>query len=140
MMPTGYQHLLIFVLVVIPVGFLVIYFWPRLLLSVYRRAILVKGFGDGPIPLNTLYSQSQISFAEPLTLQTGSNSNSVTAGVNHDTLLTLGWLDLGQGPLVLHVPDMNDRYYSVQFTNPLKRRRATISLRGQVGKDRRRAA
>jgi hypothetical protein len=43
-----------------------------------------------------------------------------TSGVNHDTLLTLGWLDLSQGPLVLHVPAMNDRYYSVQFTDPLK--------------------
>ena len=32
----------------------------------------------------------------------------------------VGWLDLSQGPLVLHVPDMDDRYYSVQFTNPLK--------------------
>jgi hypothetical protein len=40
--------------------------------------------------------------------------------VNHDTLPTAGWLDLSKGPLVLHVPDMNDRYYSVQFTDPSK--------------------
>ena len=40
--------------------------------------------------------------------------------MNHDTLLTVGWLDLSKGPLVLHVPDMNDRYYSVQFTDPSK--------------------
>ena len=113
-----YQHLLILAAVMIIVWCLFIYFWPSLLLSVYKRALLVKGFGDGPIPVNTLYTQSQKSFAEPLTLQTGSNS--VTAGVNHDTLLTVGWLDLRQGPLVLHVPDMNDRYYSVQFTDPLK--------------------
>ena len=46
--------------------------------------------------------------------------NVLTAGVNHDTLLTVGWLDLSKGPLVLHVPDMNDRYYSVQFTDPSK--------------------
>jgi hypothetical protein len=44
----------------------------------------------------------------------------MTVGVNHDTLATAGWLDLSQGPLVLHVPDMNDRYYSVQFTDPSK--------------------
>ena len=44
----------------------------------------------------------------------------MTSGVNRDTLMTLGWLDLGQGPLVLHVPAMNDRYYSVQFTDPSK--------------------
>jgi hypothetical protein len=38
--------------------------------------------------------------------------------VNRDTLLTVGWLDLSKGPQVLHVPDMNGRYYSVQFTDP----------------------
>jgi hypothetical protein len=45
--------------------------------------------------------------------------------VNHDTLLTVGWLDLSQGPLALHVPDMSGpdvsgRYYSIQFTDPSK--------------------
>ncbi len=49
----------------------------------------------------------------------------MTVGVNHDTLATVGWLDLRKGPLVLHVPDMNGpdssgRYYSVQFTDPSK--------------------
>jgi hypothetical protein len=115
-----YQHLLIIGVVVVLVWCLFIYFWPRLLLSVYKRALLVKGFGGGPIPVNTLYTQSQKLFAEPLTLQTASSSNSVAAGMNHDTLLTVGWLDLRKGPLVLHVPDMNDRYYSVQFTDPSK--------------------
>jgi hypothetical protein len=42
----------------------------------------------------------------------------MTVGVNHDTLLTGGWLDLSQGPQVLHVPDFFGRYYSVQFTDP----------------------
>ena len=42
----------------------------------------------------------------------------MTVGVNHDTLLTVGWLDLSQGPLVLHVPNMDGRYYSVQFSDP----------------------
>jgi hypothetical protein len=130
MMPIQTKHLLIFAAVMIPTWFVFIYFWPRLLLTVYKRAILVKGFGDGPVPINTLYTQPQKTFAEPITLQTTPNSNSVTAGVNHDTLLTLGWLDLRKGPLVLHVPDMNgpvssgpassDRYYSVQFTDPSK--------------------
>jgi hypothetical protein len=40
--------------------------------------------------------------------------------VNRDTLMTAGWLDLSKGPLVLHVPEMSDRYYSVQFTDPSK--------------------
>jgi hypothetical protein len=42
----------------------------------------------------------------------------LTTGVNRDTLLTLGWWDLGKGPQVLHVPNMAGRYYSVQFTDP----------------------
>jgi hypothetical protein len=120
MMHIQYEHLLLFAAVMIPTWFVFIYFWPRLLLSVYKRAILVKGFGDGPIPVNTLYTEPQKLFAEPLTSQTASSSNLLTVGVNHDTLPTVGWLDLRKGPLVLHVPDMNDRYYSVQFTDPSK--------------------
>ncbi len=115
-----YEHWLIFGAVCAATWFLFIYFWPRLLLSVYRRALLVKGFGDGPIPVNTLYTEPQRLFAEPLAAQTASSSNLMTVGVNHDTLLTTGWLDLAKGPLVLHVPDMHDRYYSVQFTDPSK--------------------
>lgn len=115
-----FQHLMIFAAVAVPTWAVIIYLWPRLLLSAYKRAILVKGFGDGPIPVNTLYTQPQKQFAEPITMQTAPGANAVTAGVNHDTLLTLGWLDLREGPLVLHVPDMNDRYYSVQFTDPSK--------------------
>ena len=38
--------------------------------------------------------------------------------MNHDTLLTVGWLDLSKGPQILHVPDFSGCYYSVQFTDP----------------------
>ena len=114
------QNLLIFAAVAVVVWCVVIYSWPRLLLSAYKRAMLTKGFGEGPIPINELYTQPQRLFAEPLAAQTGSSINPLTVGVNHDTLLTVGWLDLRQEPLVLHVPAMNDRYYSVQFTDPSK--------------------
>lgn len=40
--------------------------------------------------------------------------------MNHDTLLTVGWLDLSQGPQALHVPDFSGCYYSVQFTDPFE--------------------
>ena len=100
--------------------FLFIYFWPHIMYNHYEKAILVEGFGDGPIPVNTLHTQPQKLFADPIAAQTTSGSNVLTVGVNHDTLLTAGWLDLRQGPLVLHVPDMSDRYYSVQFTDPSK--------------------
>ena len=120
MMGMKYAHWLIFGSVMVTTWFLFIYLWPRLMLSVYKRALLVKGFGEGPIPVNTLYTEPQKLFAEPITAQTASSSNLMTVGVNHDTLPTAGWLDLRTGPLVLHVPDMNDRYYSVQFTDPSK--------------------
>jgi hypothetical protein len=69
MMHIQYEHLLIFVAVAIPTWSVFIYFWPRLLLSAYKRAILVKGFGEGPVPINTLYTEPQKLFAEPLTAQ-----------------------------------------------------------------------
>jgi hypothetical protein len=114
------EHLLIFGAVCITTWILVIYFWPRMLLYVYKRAILVKGFGDGPVPINTLFTEPQKLFAEPIALQSASGSNSVTAGMNRDTLYVVGWLDLRKGPLVLRVPDMAGRYYSVQITDPSK--------------------
>jgi hypothetical protein len=115
----NYEHLLIFSSVMVTAWFLFIYFWPRMLLSVFKRGILVKGFGDGPIPVNTLYTQPQAFFADPLH-PPASASKLITTGVNRDTLITGGWLDLSKGLQVLHVPDMNDRYYSVQFTDPSK--------------------
>ena len=114
---TGYEHLLIFFAVMVAAWLLFIYLWPRLILSVYKRAILDKGFGEGSIPVNTLYTEPQELFADPLH-PPGSGSNLATTGVNHDTLLTVGWLDLSKGPQVLHVPDMAGRYYSVQLTDP----------------------
>ncbi|MDR3577885.1 MAG: DUF1254 domain-containing protein [Anaerolineaceae bacterium] len=112
-----YENLLIFLAVMLVAWFLIIYFFPRLLLTVYKRAILVKGFGEGPIPLNTLYTEPPALFSDPLH-PPASGSNLSTTGVNHDTLLTVGVLDLKKGPQILHVPDMAGRYYSVQFTDP----------------------
>jgi len=111
------EHLLVFGLAMVVGWLLYIYFWPRILLYVYKRAILVKGFGDGPIPVNTLRTEPQTLFADPLHVP-ASGSNLMTMGVNRDTLLTVGWLDLNKGPQILHVPDMAGRYYSVQFTDP----------------------
>jgi hypothetical protein len=119
MMHMNYEHLLIFGAFCVASWFLFTYFWPRMLLSVFKRAILVKGFGDGPIPVNTLYTEPQALFADPLHAP-ASASKLATTGVNHDTLMTAGVLDLSKGPQVLHVPDMAGRYYSVQFTDPSK--------------------
>ena len=120
--PMKHKHLITFgsVMVVAWVlgTFLFIYFWPHLVNNIYKRAIVNQGFGAGPVPINTLYTEPQALFAQPLAAQSASSSNLMTVGVNHDTLLTVGWLDLSQGPQVLHVPDFSGRYYSVQFTDP----------------------
>ena len=75
--------------------FLFIYFLPHLIYNnVFKRAILDKGFGDGPIPVNTLYTEPQTLFADPLAPRPPRSSKLMTTGVNRDTLLTVGWLDL----------------------------------------------
>jgi len=116
------QHLLIFGSVMVVAWalatFLLVYFWPHLVNNIYKRAILKQGIGEGPVPINTLYTEPQNLFADPLGSQSTTGSNLATTGVNHDTLLTVGWLDLGQGAQILHVPDFSGRYYSVQFTDP----------------------
>ena len=117
---TDLEDLLVFGSVAVVTLLLVTYFWPGMLMYAYKRAILVKGFGEGPIPVNTFYTEPQKLFAEPLGSQTASSSNLMTVGVNHDTLATVAWIDLSRGPLILHVPDMAGRYYSVQFTDPSK--------------------
>jgi hypothetical protein len=87
-----------------------IYFWPRITVTGFKRAILKRGFGGGPIPVNTLYTEPGISSTSP----TGSLMGTGT----DDVLYVAGWLDLRKGPQVLHVPDMAGRYFSVQFTDP----------------------
>lgn len=114
---TQLQHLLLLASIILVVWFILTTLWPRLLLSVYKRAVLVKGFGEGPIPVNTLYTEPQELFADPIH-PPASASNLTSTGVNRDTLMMMGWLDLSRGPQVLQVPDMAGRYYSVQFTNP----------------------
>jgi hypothetical protein len=115
------NHLLIFGSVAIVAwivgSLLLIYFWPHLINNIYQKAILNQGFGDGPIPVNTLYVEPQSLFADPLHPPASASTLAVT-GVNRDTLLVVGSLDLSKGPLVLQVPDFSDRYYSVQFTDP----------------------
>ncbi|MGF6756336.1 hypothetical protein P3T16_003743 [Paraburkholderia sp. GAS42] len=35
---------------------------------------------------------------------------------NNDTLYSLAWVDLSKEPLILHVPDTGERYYTIQLT------------------------
>jgi hypothetical protein len=88
-----------------------IYFWPRLTVTGFKRAIVKRGFGGGPIPVNTLYAEPDLSSAS------ASNASLLGTGTD-DVLYVAGWLDLRNRPQVLHAPDMAGRYYSVQFTDP----------------------
>ena len=113
------EHLLIFSGICVATLLFIINMMPRFLLLVYKRAILKTGFGEGAVPVNTLYAMPQEIFANPIH-PPASASKLATTGVNHDTLLVVGWLDLLKGAQVLQVPDMAGRYYSVQFTDPSK--------------------
>jgi hypothetical protein len=99
-------------LIVWPLGTLLfVDLWPRITVDGFRRAILHRGFGGGPIPVNTLY-------AVPDRPSKSASSGSLMAVGTDDLVYIGGWLDVKAGPRVLHVPDMDDRYYSVQFTDP----------------------
>ena len=111
------EHVLLLALIMIPTWFLVTYFWPRMLLSVLSERSSLQGLATAlSLSIRSTRSPRPIlqirSWGQPQILRLA------TTGVNRDTLLTIGWLDLSQEPLVLHVPDMADRYYSVQFTDP----------------------
>ena len=93
---TRMEHLLLLGFIIIVVWFIFTILWPRLLLSVFKRAILVQGGGEGPIPINTLYTEPKAIFADPLH-PPASASKLFTTGVNRDTLATTGWLDLSNG-------------------------------------------
>lgn len=117
-MPPGFTHLVVFSAIGIAVFFLATRLYPRLMLSIYKRAILVQGVDSGPIPINTLYTQPQALFLHPFAPLPPGGSRLLSYGTNRDTLYVCGWLDLSKGPLILRVPDMAGRYYSVQFTDP----------------------
>lgn len=89
-----------------------IYYWPRIIVEGFKRAILRGGLGgDGPIPLNTLVAVRGRS--------SESASTGSVMGTGTDDLLYIGgWLDVSGEPRVLHAPKMHGRYYSVQFTDP----------------------
>ena len=88
-----------------------IYYWPRITISGFKRAILRRGLGGGPIPVNTLYAAFDRS-------SRSASSSSIMGTGTDDVLYIGGWLDVNTGPNVLHVPDTAGRYYGVQFTDP----------------------
>jgi hypothetical protein len=108
----GFITYLVVAVIVWALGTVVfVYSWPRITYSAYRRAVLKHGLGGGPIAVNTLY-------ATPNRVSAAASNASLLATGTSELLYIGGWLDLADGPLVLHVPEMASRYYSVQFTDP----------------------
>jgi hypothetical protein len=100
------------VLILWPLGtFVFVYLWPRITVGGFKGAIVRRGLGGGPIPINALYAVPDRSS------QSASSGGLMAVGTD-DVVYVGGWLDLKAGPRVLHVPEMAGRYYSVQFTDP----------------------
>jgi hypothetical protein len=110
------HHLLSFAVVTLVAWtsgtFAFIYFQPRIFYTGARKAVL-RGIGvkAGGIPVNTFYALPALNSPSM------SKSALILTG-NRDTLYTSGGLDLGEGPQILHVPDMAGRYYTVEFFDP----------------------
>jgi hypothetical protein len=98
------------VIVWLPGTFVLTYLWPRITVGGFKRA-LDRGFGGGPIPVNTLYA------VEASPSASASSGNLMAVGTD-DVLYVVGWIDLKAGARVLHVPEMAGRYYCVQLTDP----------------------
>ncbi|HLY29770.1 MAG TPA: DUF1254 domain-containing protein [Ktedonobacterales bacterium] len=114
---TWKTHLLTFAVTVLAVWIIgtvgAIYFFPRLVYARAENTVVSHGLGcsgSPGIPINMLSTTP--------TLALPSKCNSLESTGNRDTLYTVGWLDLGTEPEVLHVPDMAGRYYAVEFLDP----------------------
>jgi hypothetical protein len=112
-----YLHVVVFAVFCVAAFLVTTYLSPRLMLLPYKRGILSQGVDSGPIPVNTLYVQPERLFADPFAELPPGSTKLLSYGTNRDTLYAIGWLDLSRGPLVLHVPEMAGRYYSVQLTD-----------------------
>jgi hypothetical protein len=84
-----------------------IYFYPLVLMDISRKHFTNiepnKMFGRGP--MNTF---SHARAFPPATFRGATH-------VNFDTLYSVGWLDLTKEPVVISVPDTQDRYYLLQL-------------------------
>ena len=73
--------------IVWPLGtFVFVYLWPRITVGGFKRAIVNRGFGGGPIPINTLY-------AVPERPSDSASSGSLMAVGTDDLVYIGGWLD-----------------------------------------------
>ena len=84
-----------------------IYFYPLVLMDFTRRQMtnVEPGKAPGRGPMNTfvhMRSYPSVDFKD-------------VVRPNFDTLYSIAWLDLSEGPVVVSVPDLGDRYYLLPF-------------------------
>jgi hypothetical protein len=88
-----------------------IYLIPNIIYnSIFNSLIHTSDAAPGGIPFDTLYTAPTL----------GSPSSSaffLSTGANHDTLYTVGVLNLSAWPEILYVPNISDRYYSIELVN-----------------------
>lgn len=70
------------------------------------KRYLLQGMEGKPAPFNTLSHASHLA-----------NDRDTFVSVNNDTLYSWVGIDLSVGPIILHVPNTNDRYYVGQFVD-----------------------
>lgn len=106
------KNLRIFMIAVIVVWaagtFAYLYLLPNIIYNGVYGLVMGNGVKTGGIPLNTLYTLPTLG-------SPSSNSFLVNTGANRDTLYTVGVLNLGAGPEILHVPNIPIKYYSLEF-------------------------
>ena len=105
----------------------VLYFYPLVLMDVTRLQALNKPAGSSPIAgaPNQFHHVRAFPSAE----------FRAVVRPNFDTLYSSAWLDLSAGPVIVHAPDTDDRYYMLPmldmwtdvFANPGKRTTGTAA-------------
>lgn len=88
-----------------------IYLIPNILYnSIFNSIVHTGAATPGGIPFNTLYTAPTLG-------SPSSGAFFLSTGANHDTLYTAGVLNLSAGPEILYVPDISDRYYSIELVD-----------------------
>jgi hypothetical protein len=86
---------------------LTIYVVPRVIMRVaqYKLSTVEQITDEGKAPLNQISHTHRLATAD----------DRVIVRPNNDTFYSSAWLDLSRGPLLLNVPAMGERYYSLQI-------------------------
>jgi hypothetical protein len=87
-----------------------IYFLPNIIYNSLGELAVRNGLNPSGVPVNTLYTAPGLG-------SPSAGSFLLTTGANRDTLYTAGVLDLSAGPEILHVPNISDRYYSIELVD-----------------------